>query len=599
MLAEQLIEAGLHNGTISIFDDDQEGAEFGSDSSGRLIDYIMAAGRLNCPVPVSLVVRVLNSRVGPMALEQIHYLFWDLDLFRWEFVDEEGAELCISPRLQLEAELLCRRRLADTGREITCLIELIEGVQPKGVDKSAEIRFLLDLLQKLDRNGPRGAAYATGYLKVAEALTKLRIRHQVRDASLMLQESSFRRAALRTKDNSDKSIILLNDAERDRVLNDAREVVEVAIQEISEGKLWAGRRTKENLYVERASIYGFLAVGRAKAHGVPDAVWSDYLAARTAIARAMAIADSYFPFDVGLWTPFDILEEDGSDLSEERRSEMRADIYAVLDQVDIDTLPPSQQEKFNNRRFKVGSALGDEELGKDAYQRLEASNPPVAYFLQARSMCPNIFGGKAKEPFSENTRQRARSAAKFLKERTQAIALDTRCLHLLLQLEWAAATGGRLLHGERRPLPSESKNRTDILESVRELNRAADEGARFVFRYLEATLTWIGGDVDRAVDLWRALERETEYEDASRMMRRLFIANANGKPVLYRGRLEKQRSKGHWQLRVEGLHGYVNLAEREFRNEDLQPGREIKGFAIAFNYLGPIADLASRYGGQL
>ncbi|QAT84799.1 hypothetical protein EJ065_3235 [Corallococcus coralloides] len=597
-LAEQLIAAGLHDGSFSLFENDEIGAQFGSDAPGRLIDYVMAAGRLNCSIPISLAIRVLSSHSAPLDWEQIRFIFWDLDLFRWEDSPAEKTELCISPRLQLEAELICRRRLADPSRELDRLIDLIEGVRPKGVDKSAELRFLLDLLQSLDRTGPRGEAYAAGYLRIARSLTKIRTENQVYDASIMLQESSFRRASLRTQSSTSKLRLDHDDTTRDSILNEAREVVELAIREIGTQKLWAGRKTKENLYVERASIYGFLAVARVKANGSSNEVWSDYLAARTAVQRAMAIDDSYFPFDVGLWTPFDIFNEAGLILSTEQRAELLADIYSVLDQVDINSLPQSQQEKFNSRKWKLGSILGDEELSQDAYQQLERSNPPLAYFLQARSMSPAIFGDAAKPPFPNDVRHAAQAAAAFLRERSHLFKNDTRCLQLMLQLEWAAATGDRLLHGERRPIPYDPGTRMRILDGARELNRAAGEDARFVLRYLEATLTWVTGDPSRAVELWRALERETEFEDASRITRRLFLADATGKPILFRGRIDKQKGRSHWLLHADGWASPIRLPEREFQNEDIQPGREIRDFAIAFNYLGPIADPASRHGGQ-
>lgn len=596
-LAEQLISAGLHSGTISIFDDDAEGARFGTDAAGRLIDYVMSAGRLECPVPVNLLIRTLNSRQAALDAAQIGVLFEELDLFRWRLADPEGHDFLISPRIQLEAELICRRRLADRSRELDCLVDLIESVRSNGVDRSSELEFLLDMLQKLGRDGPRGSAYSHGYLRIAQALTVLRTRHQVRDASLMLQESAFRRAALWSHDGpagaADDNE--LTEEERHRILNEAREVIEIAISDIADGTLRAGRRTRENLRVERASIYGFLAVGRARSHGSADEIWSDYLAARTAIAKATAIADSYFPFDVGLWTPVDILDE--GILSPERRAEMVADIHAVLDQIDTDQLPPSQQARFQERRTKVARVLRDSAMGEDAYHRLEELNPPVAYFLRARSICPDIFGD-ALGPFLADVRAKAREASVFLKSHIGEIRADLRCLHLLLQFEWVAVTGERLLRGERRPISRDPAIVNDLRSIVIDLNRAAGDGARFVFRFLEATLEWIQGDETQATSLWRSLARDTEYEDASRVIRRLFVADLNGKPVLFRGRVDKQRSEGHWQISVEGFGSAVDLLERDFRFEDLRPGREIRNFAIAFNYLGPIADPASRYGGR-
>lgn len=593
-LADQLIAAGFHNGTVSLFDSDQEGAEFGTDAPGRLIDYVMVVGRLNCLIPVNLLIRVLRGGGGFLDIGQIGDLFRELDLFRWRMTDSEGSDLLIAPRLQLEAELICRRRLADIDREIDCLVELIEGVRANDVDKSAEIHFLLDLLQKLDKNGPRKDAYASGYDRIAESLTTLRIRHQVRDASLMLQESAFRRAAISWHDRfASPRADLLPDDVRYRLLDEAREVVELAIREISKGNLRAGRKTKENLHVERASIYGYLAVGSAKSGAPQDEVWSAYLAARVAVGRAMAISGNYFPLDVGLWTPVDILGNDV--LSPEQIAEMRVDIYSTLDQVDPDLLPPSQLQQYEQRRLKVSDVLGDQAMKEDAYSHLESVSPAVAYFLRARSMCPEIFG-ESEGPFERAIQEKAGAAARFLAERKSAITSDIRCLHLLLQVQWVAATGSRLLHGHRGAIPFDLKPRAEIYRTVCDLNSAAGESARFQFRFLEATLAWIGGETERARSMWGSLSRDTEFEDSSRVIRRLYVADENGKPKQFRGRLLKQRNETHWLISVEGVEGNVDLLTRDFKDEDLQLGRELNDFAIAFNYLGPIADPMSRYG---
>ena len=98
----------------------------------------MVAGRLNCAVPVNLLFRVLGQTSG-LHLDQITYLLADLDLFRWR-EDEEGSDFLISPRIQLEAELICRRRLTP-DQEIERLLDLISCVRP-GVDQSTE-RFVL------------------------------------------------------------------------------------------------------------------------------------------------------------------------------------------------------------------------------------------------------------------------------------------------------------------------------------------------------------------------------------------------------------------------------------------------------------------------
>ncbi|WP_285278193.1 hypothetical protein, partial [Klebsiella pneumoniae] len=130
-----------------------------------------------------------------------------LDLFRWDTSDAEGHEYFIHPRLRLEAELICRRRLSERSKEIGYLLQLIKSVRYSSTDRRSEITFILDLLIKMQKEGPRKNAYQDGYLDVANALTELRTKHNIIDASLMLQESVFRRSAVHASDKKENADI--------------------------------------------------------------------------------------------------------------------------------------------------------------------------------------------------------------------------------------------------------------------------------------------------------------------------------------------------------------------------------------------------------
>lgn len=125
---------------------------------------------------------------------------------------------------------------------------------------------------------------------------------------------------------------------------------------------------------------------------------------------------------------------------------------------------------------------------------------------------------------------------------------------------------------------------------MRDLNRSSAQAARHGTRYLEAVLAWTLRDVQAAVPLFRELGQETEYEDPSRIVRRHIISGPDLKPVRFEGRIERERSDGHWVLRVDALNQLIDVLSRDFPREELGYGRPLKGFAIAFNFIGPIAD---------
>ena len=106
-------------------------------------------------------------------------------------------------------------------------------------------------------------------------------------------------------------------------------------------------------------------------------------------------------------------------------------------------------------------------------------------------------------------------------------------------------------------------------------------------------LCWLLDDRNQAHQIWRSLSRETEYEDRSRVIRWLIASRADGSPRKFRGRVEK-RGESDWRVRVEDLDTLIAIRARDFPSEDLAQGRTVRGFGIAFNYIGPIADPLSR-----
>ncbi|MEP9347807.1 hypothetical protein [Xanthobacter sp. KR7-225] len=590
-LAESLIAAGIVPSTSSLFVEDESAAALGLDAAGRLIDYVMAPGRLNCPVPLNLLMRMLTRHSGALELEQILHVFADLDIFRWHSSNNEGTELLISPRLQLEAELICRSRLGDVRTEIQRLVELIGSIEASGVDRETERSFLMDLLQKLDRHGPRNDAYREGYLDFAKALTKLRTERGVVEGPLIVRECTFRRQAIWAQDGRYQTNSM-DEGHRLKILDEARSIVEEAFRLIGSGALQASKRTRQNLASERASIYGYLAVQRSRLNDVEGA-WADYLAAKTASTRAIALSGDYHPVDIALWTSSDLLEE--LDMLPERRAEVIADIYAGLDLVDVETLGGDQRARYFERKTKAGDLVGNAELSFEAIAGLEGVAPAAASFLIARRIAEPLES--ADKPYTAGERALAREAADFISgRRDQETADDPRCARLLLRLRWAEATGQRLLSSQRGLTPGEPGQVANLLTIITGINERAGLDQRNSERYLEAVLAWMSRDFHRSSEIWRSLSRDSEFEDRARVVRRLIASGADGVPLRFRGRVEGVKGDADWKVRIEGFNTTVNLLVREFADQDLAHGRELRDFGVAFNYVGPIADPLTRSG---
>ena len=607
-LAEQLIELGLADSTLSLFEENEKLAALGSDEAGRLVDYVMVAGRLDCAVPVNVIFRLLGQADG-LHLDQITYLLTDLDLFRWK-EDEEGTDFLISPRIQLEAELLCRRRLTPE-QEIDRLLDLIGSVR-FGLDQRAERSFLLNLLFMIDRNGPRKEAYCSGYLRFADALKKLREQNRISDPDLVLRECVFRRREVfQSQHRSDAGRTA---EERLTILDNARDTIEKTLRQIDDGKISVSRKTKQSLITERSAIYGYLAIERTQYSGGED-FWSDYLAARTASEKAIGLGRNAYPIDIALWMAGKVLELKRDRLSDAQRAEVLADLHATIDVADEvfrvqgkkDGIPNDFQEyadpdegggtseqktRYLERRSRVADIMGDAKLSDETLIELESVAPAAATFLMAKRWTEPV--DMSEPPFDDKTRKIATRTADYISNRVKkGIVLDDRCQRLLLRLRWAQATGERLMFNQRGRTPVDKDLIFELRKIVSVLNEQAGADARNRERFLEAVLCWLLKDTNAAIEIWRSLSRDTDYEDRARVGRWLVETAENGSPRQFRGRVEARR-ENNWQVRVEGIERPISLLAYDFPNDDLAPGRELREFGIAFNYIGPIADPLSR-----
>lgn len=600
ILAEQLIDLGLANPTSQIFEEDEKLAALGLDESGRLIDYVMVAGRLNCAVPVNLLFRVLGQ-TGGLHLDQITYLLADLDLFRWQ-EDEEGSDFLISPRIQLEAELICKRRLT-RDQEIERLLDLISYIRP-GVDQSTERSFLLDLLFNIDRNGPRKEAYRSGYLRFADALKQLREHNRIFDPDLVLRECVFRRRTVQSEWDSNRT-----DDERFAILDEACDTIEKTLRQIEDEKIPLAKKTKQSLIAERSAIYGYLAVQRARSSTRED-FWSDYRAAKVASEKAIGLGRDYYPIDIALWTGRDVLNSKKAELSDVQCAELLADLYSTIDvaddifrvtkqsagmsgdlykdrDLDEDLVSIDQKTRYLESRSRAAYVMGDTKLSDETLIKLENIAPEAATFLIAKRRAEHVY--MSEPPFDDKTRGIAAEAADYISSRANTgIVLDDRCQRLLLRLRWAQATGDRLMFNQHGRTPVDTDQILELRAIVSALNEQAGADARNRERFLEAVLCWLLEDPNRAIDIWWSLSNDTAYEDRSRVVRWLVTTDEKGSPRKFRGRVEK-RGETYW-IRVEGIEKPIRVLARDFPNDDLSPGRVLRDFGIAFNYIGPLAD---------
>lgn len=584
-----LIEAG-YNHAVPIMATNEGAAEPAAESAaGQVIDYVMSASRLYKWVPVNLLLRaVLSAGVGGTTSENIEIvreLFEGQDIFRWRFADDEGEELLVGARLQIEAELICNRRLGGPSGEAAQLIKLIGSSVRAGPEDNEETRFLIDLVYSLGPDGPFGERYRDSYAAIARALTGLRHRSAVLNARLMLQEATLRRHHVRTHS--------LGPDQKAALLDEARAVVDEALQALqasSGRRLYASRRTRDNLWVERAATYGFLATDSAQRGLSASEVWSSYKAAREAVRAATGRVDTYYPLDIGLWLPARILRE-SKNLGASERLELEADIRSTLDLIDPGFLDPTQVEIFREQQLRVADVLGSEPLADEAFDALSAAGSTVGYYLRARALAPPR--PERAEIAGSAERAAARGAANYLWSIYETVSSDPRCLVLMLSCEWVVMTGRWLFRGQRQPLPFAAQDRLKLRHVLLDLLSSAPNEVQARYRYLDAVLNWLTADEVGAREAFRALASETEYVERGRVVSRHILADEAGQPMLFDGIVERQLADKRWSVFIDKLSRHVDFVESEQDRSQIEVGRIIRGFAVAFNYLGPIIDTHS------
>lgn len=584
-LGMALMQAG-YKGETSIIEDVSSQDVEGASSAAKVIDYIMAAARLYKSVPVNLVLRaILKDRVSEgtaFGIDLVHGVFRDQDLFRWHYGDESGEELLVGARLQLEAELICNLRLGGPVEEASRLIELISQSYRAGSEDNEETKFVTDIVYALGPDGPFGERYKDSYVDIARALTTLREKNGVMSARLMLQEATLRRHYIRTHE--------LEVADKERILDEASRSVDYALRLIGQSgaqRLYASRRTQENLWVERAATYGYLATDAAQRNASAEEVWSSYRAAREAAEMAVGRVDTYFPLDIALWMPLRVLKN-GKQLGELERREIEADVQATLDIVDSAALDPDQQERFQRQRFNLGGVLEDKPLSDEAFGELERLGSTAGYYLRAREMAP--AKPEAGDRADKSHIAAAEKARNYLWLYFEKVHSDARCLCLYLNCEWTVATGRWLFRGTRQPLPTSDETLHRLHIVVTDLLALGEAHTQPRYRYLECVLRWLTGSEGEAIAAWRRLASDTDYVEGDRVLNRHTVYSEQGELRLFSGIVKRQIGSGRWSVYVPSLRRHVDLVESRRQAGTIAIGQVMNGFSISFNYIGPIID---------
>jgi hypothetical protein len=275
-------------------------------------------------------------------------------------------------------------------------------------------------------------------------------------------------------------------------------------------------------------------------------------------------------------------------LGSNEQLELEADIRSTLDLIDPEFLDPAQAEVFQKQRYRVGEVLADVPLTDDSFVALAKSGSTVGYYLRARSLAPT----KSEQGELANTEDVAAAmrATQYLWSVYEYISADPRCLVLLTSCEWVSMTSRWLFRGQRQPLPFREEDRLKVRRVLLDLLSSTTNEVQARYRYLDAVLNWLTTDEAGARQSFNALASETEYVERGRVINRHVITDERFQPVMFEGVIDRQLGDKRWSVFVEQLSKRVDFIENDRDPANVEIGRSLRNFAVAFNYLGPIVD---------
>ena len=580
-IAQAFINAGYPVGESPLL---PAWADDGGDSPEiRAIELVMVSSRLFRAAPLSVVLRAAgagNGATGTYDIDTMLALIREQDLFRWIYSDEEQTDILVEARLQIEARLICEQRIGSPVREAEVIARLIEASTRAGPEND-ETSYVVDLVHAAGPDGPEGDRYRESYALLARALTNLRATASVPNARLMLQESVLRRHYLRTHKDIDQGT-------KTELLNEAVSVVDEALRRAAESGqsgIFASRQTLDNLWIERAATYGFVATDKVQ-HGLSGEAYAAYKEANDAVVLAKARRDSSYALDVSLWMPTGILKN-GSKLTDIQRIEIAADLRSSIDGVDESMLDEDQKEQFQRRRMNAGSVMGDKALSDDAFFRLDEAGSMAGYFMRARQLAPDKEANA--EPSADEIIS-AQACIDYLRKHYDKVSKDERCLQLLLDMEWVSRAGRWLMRGQRQPFPNVEATRKVVHTILGDMATLGEDKLRPRYRYLRAVTTWLGGNEKAATNMFSELAFETQFSDSHRVSVRHLLTDKSGTPLMHRGVVQRSIGPGRFSVLIQELGVHVDLIAEYFPNQEVSVGRTVTNFAIAFNFRGPLAD---------
>jgi hypothetical protein len=266
----------------------------------------------------------------------------------------------------------------------------------------------------------------------------------------------------------------------------------------------------------------------------------------------------------------------------------------TLQSVEPDDFDPEQQERLHARRLEFAESYNLDELADEAFSALSAQGSAVGYYLRALKMSGLPDSGKNLATGSLNPLRRA---LKYLKGNQAAIAHDTRCLDLMLDLSWMVSTRTKFFEKERQALPLDSAQWRECFNTLVALEEIGETQRPMLVAFVRGLAVFHLGDIDQSIDVFREIERISDRIRGRKRVIRSYVASTpEGLPRKFHGSVAWVSAEGRrGEVYVEELRRKILFFPRDFARPEIGAGDTLGEFHVAFNFLGLIADPTEYY----
>jgi hypothetical protein len=537
----------------------------------QLLGLVMVPGCLNLNVPFELLLRTLHKD----EIRLYSDLLTKFDIFQW-YYDEDGT-YNIGPRNSLEATLWVRANIGSPKYEVEYVNKLLFNIKDTGeFVNNPEVNFAVDLVRNMGPNNiARSRRYFPFFKEISDTLGALRDKRNIKNPRIMLQETTLMREYV-----LDQSQLGTPLDESEKNLDKAEEIIREAIDVAGHD-----RKLKSILFCELASVLGTKFVDTITQPRDITRALRQFEDVREAAYRAWRLnPEGYFPIDILCWTTRELLGNERVD--QRTRLEAEANILHAFEMAELENFDVVQETRLQRRRMEIGIITEKQELTEDAFNRLVALGSTAGYYLKAKYI---IQGIPLDNLLTERHKQRCEEVVTYLQENFEFIKEDGRSLYLLLQLWWIIKTGKPIFYGEKQTVGFNHEDWSYCAQLLSVLSKLDEIYTNPRLLFLMALASFHLDDFNDAFDIFKQLERESDYRTGRRRVIRSYIASSDtGIAKKYSGEVRwvsDDVSEGG--IYVPQLRRVITFFPREFNRLDIKKGESLE-FYLAFNFLGPI-----------